>query len=263
MKLEVLSHHPKSNDREIPILFIHGQMHGAWCWDDFFLPYFAEKGYHAYALSLRGHCGSEGQEGLKRYSLDDYVEDVADVATKLKKPPVVVGHSMGGAIVQRYLISHFAPAAVLMNSCPPFGMWHVALRMFRRHPLIAFKSLVTQNPEALFGNVDLWRETMLPLDMPEADALKHYARKTGESARVNNDMFLLRLYMRPKKVRTPLLVLGAEKDMTVIPAHIEKTAKMYGAKAMVFPALAHCMMLGDGWRQVADYMINWLGQRGL
>ncbi len=42
--------------RSTPLLFVHGgAFHGgAWCWDDHFLDYFAERGYHALALNLRG-----------------------------------------------------------------------------------------------------------------------------------------------------------------------------------------------------------------
>jgi len=58
MKLEILSEKPKGTQKQKPILFVHGAWHGAWCWEKF-LPYFAENGYAAYAVSLRGHGNSE------------------------------------------------------------------------------------------------------------------------------------------------------------------------------------------------------------
>ena len=42
-----------------PIFFVHEAWHAAWCWENF-LPYFANRGYAAYAVSLRGHGTSEG-----------------------------------------------------------------------------------------------------------------------------------------------------------------------------------------------------------
>jgi len=53
MKLEVVSREPKQDVRPTPVLFVHGAWHGAWCWTEYFLPYFAQNGYHSYALSLK------------------------------------------------------------------------------------------------------------------------------------------------------------------------------------------------------------------
>ncbi|RLC08454.1 MAG: alpha/beta hydrolase, partial [Deltaproteobacteria bacterium] len=55
MKLEVISKYPKGKKHSVPILFIHGAFAGAWCWEEYFLPYFADHGYESHALSLRGH----------------------------------------------------------------------------------------------------------------------------------------------------------------------------------------------------------------
>ena len=38
-----------------------GRRMGAWCWAEHFLDFFADRGFDAYALSLRGHGRSGGQ----------------------------------------------------------------------------------------------------------------------------------------------------------------------------------------------------------
>jgi pimeloyl-ACP methyl ester carboxylesterase len=50
MQLEVIAN-AKNETRPAPILFVHGAWHAAWCWENF-LPYFAQQGYAAYAISL-------------------------------------------------------------------------------------------------------------------------------------------------------------------------------------------------------------------
>ncbi|HZG68660.1 MAG TPA: alpha/beta fold hydrolase, partial [Herpetosiphonaceae bacterium] len=65
MSLELISKQPRSQARSSPVLFVHGAWHGAWCWAEHFLDYFAERGYGAHALSLRGHGGSAGHERLR------------------------------------------------------------------------------------------------------------------------------------------------------------------------------------------------------
>jgi pimeloyl-ACP methyl ester carboxylesterase len=47
---------------------------------------------------------------------------VVAVAERLPTPPVVIGHSMGGFVVQKYLETHQAPAGVLLASIPPRGL---------------------------------------------------------------------------------------------------------------------------------------------
>jgi pimeloyl-ACP methyl ester carboxylesterase len=68
---------PPARPRPTPLLFIHGAYAAAWCWEDHFLPFFAEAGYAAHALSLSGHGGSPGRRHLDSFSIADYVRDVA------------------------------------------------------------------------------------------------------------------------------------------------------------------------------------------
>ena len=121
MKLEVLTREPKSDARNTPVLFVHAMFRGAWCWEDHFLPYFAQHGYVAHALSLRGHAGSEGRERLRWASVADYVSDLSQAVNQLPTTPVLVGHSMGGMFIQKYLQSHQTPAALLLASVSPKG----------------------------------------------------------------------------------------------------------------------------------------------
>jgi pimeloyl-ACP methyl ester carboxylesterase len=78
-----------------PLLFVHGACSSAGIWDDHFLSSFAEKGYRAVALSLRGHGASSICQPLRSCSLADYVEDVKTVIAEFSSPPVLLGHSMG------------------------------------------------------------------------------------------------------------------------------------------------------------------------
>lgn len=132
MQLELISQEPLVRTHRTPLLFVHGMWHGAWCWAENFLPYFAQNGYNAYALSLRGHGQSDGREKLRWTSLDDFVADVSQSVDQFEHPPVLIGHSMGGMILQKYLETHQAPAAILLASGPPRGLIPATLRVARR-----------------------------------------------------------------------------------------------------------------------------------
>ena len=105
--------------------------------------FFADKGYRALAVSFRGHGNSPSDKPLRVCSVADYIEDVSAVADSLPTRPVVIGHSMGGFIVQKYLESNDAPAGVLMASIPPQGNLGSALRWIRHRPWHFTKMVVT------------------------------------------------------------------------------------------------------------------------
>ena len=74
--------------------------------------------FRAVAVSLRGHGASTLSQPLNSCSIADYVDDVRATVDMLGAEPVLIGHSMGCFVVQKYLEKRHAPAAVLMASMP-------------------------------------------------------------------------------------------------------------------------------------------------
>ena len=262
MKLEIISHEPKGASRPTPILFVHGAWHGAWCWEENFLPYFAGKGYAAYALSLRGHGKSEEPAHYSWLRIADYVADVAQVVGQLPEKPVLVGHSMGGLVVQKYLEEQAVPAAVLLASVPVKGVFRTTLRIARRHPLAFLKANLTWSLYPIIGTAELTREAFFSADIPSERLSKYFNLLQDESYLAFLDMMLFKL-PNPGKVSTDLLILGAEQDAIFHPDEIEATAKAYNKKPEIFKGMAHDMMLETKWPIVADRIIEWLGEKGI
>lgn len=262
MNLEVISKQPSSSPRPTPLLFVHGAWHGAWCWAEHFLEYFTTRGYAVHALSLRGHGASPGRDRLRWTRLADYVADVAQVASQFPKPPVVIGHSMGGAVVQKYLETHPAPAAVLLASVPPAGVLATTLRIARRHPLEFVKTNLLLSLYPLIGTPALAREAFFPASLPQDKLRTYFAQLQDESYRAFLDMLLFDL-PKPQRVTTPVLVFGAANDTIFYPYEIEATARAYQTQAVIFPDMAHDLMLGSGWQAVADRIIAGLSEKGI
>lgn len=80
----------------MPLLFVHGGWHGAWCWEHF-QDFFAGAGYRTVAVSLRGHGTSPTAKPLRKVSIADYIEDVRTVADDLGGGPILIGHSWAGS----------------------------------------------------------------------------------------------------------------------------------------------------------------------
>jgi hypothetical protein len=119
-------------------------------WDEGFLDHSADRGFQAAALSLRGHGGSSSDKSLHRCSIADFVDDVDAVAVTLEAPPVLIGHSMGGFIVQHYLANHRNPAGVLLASLPPRGAAGISRRFMGKHPVVALRSNIKRSPHIVF-----------------------------------------------------------------------------------------------------------------
>jgi alpha-beta hydrolase superfamily lysophospholipase len=114
----------------------------------------------------------------------------------------------------------------------------------------------------MVGTPELTHEGFFSPDMPQEQVNTHFARIQEESFRAALDVALLDL-PRPKRVITPMLVLGAANDRIFTVSEIEKTARAYHTDAEIFPDMAHDMMLDSGWEAVADRIIAWLDEREL
>lgn len=260
--LEVIDRGSVSKSHPVPLLFVHGAWHAAWCWDEHFLSFFADKGYRALAVSLRGHGNSPTDKPLRACSVADFVEDISVVADSLPTPPVVIGHSMGGFIVQKFLESHDSPAGVLMTSMPPQGNLGSALRWIRQHPWHFTKMVTTGKALPYINTPQLARERFFSAQTPDSYVVEYAARLQEDSSRVGIDCLVLSL-PRPRRVTTPLLVLGADDDGAHTRKEVLATARAYGTEAEFFPNMGHNMMLEPGWAAVAERINTWLGTHGL
>ena len=258
--LEVIDKGATSRTHPVPLLFVHGACHAAWCWDEGFLDYFADRGFRSAAMSLRGHGASSTDKPLRRCSMADFVDDVDTVAASLEKPPVVVGHSMGGFIVQRYLEKQRSPAGVLLASIPPRGIGATSLRFMRRHPLVGMRSNISRRPEIAFQQPRT-REGLFSAGTPQniVDACADRVQTESPRALWTDATFRL---PKPSRVAAPVLVLGGEHDGCFTPAEVHATARAYRTEADLFP-MGHNMMLEPGWPDVAARIESWLGERGL
>lgn len=257
MTLEIISYHPETEPYPTPILFVHGAWHGAWCWEKYFLPYFAKKGFESHAVSIRGHGKSSSDKNLKWTRIADYVDDLDKAVNKLEWKPILVGHSMGGLIVQKYLETHTVPGAVLLAPVPTHGVWQTVLKIASRHFYLFLKANLTMSLFPLVKSEKMARELFFSDDMNPEDFHGYHSLLQDEAYLGFLDMLALDL-PKTKKINAHMLVLGAEKDKIFSVDEIEKTAEIYNADCEIFPDMAHDMMLEKEWKKVADRIIKWI-----
>jgi pimeloyl-ACP methyl ester carboxylesterase len=244
--LEIVERRPVSDQGRPPLLFVHGLGHGAWCWEEW-QEVAAEAGYASAAVSLRGHGGSGGR--LRTSRLRHYADDVIAVATSLPGPPVLVGHSMGGLVVQQVLARYAVRAAVLVAPVPAHPAVASLAAIARRHPLDALRIVGG-------GSLPLRAEYLFH-ELDDADADAHADRCAGESAVVQYQLLLHRP-APPPLGSPPVLVLATPDDRLVPIKGVRRTAARYGADVVEFPGMGHDLMLDKRWREPLDAMLDWL-----
>jgi pimeloyl-ACP methyl ester carboxylesterase len=116
--LELLACLPQQPKLQQPLLLVHGSHGSAACFKAL-LPLVAQAGYLCYALSLRGHGRSWQPNSFAYHALTGISAYVADVEAFLDylaiehpdASPILVGHSMGGGVLQRALMMWETDAA--------------------------------------------------------------------------------------------------------------------------------------------------------
>jgi pimeloyl-ACP methyl ester carboxylesterase len=262
--LELIDKGQTSEKHPHPLLFIHGAFHGGWCWDEHFLEFFTAHGFRVVAPSLRGHGSSPAGKPLWRCSISDYVNDVASVASTLTPRPILIGHSMGGFIVQKYLHRNEAPAAVLLASASPRGHLRTTLRFFRQHPWRCSKFALTGRAADLYGGTlagarDLFFGDAAPDSLIDAAA----GRLQPESSRALLFDMAVPAPLGKTRDTAPILVVGGEQDALYRNRDVHATATFYGIQPTFIPGMGHEVMLEPGWPTVADCILSWLAERGL
>ncbi|MEN0062470.1 MAG: alpha/beta hydrolase [Myxococcota bacterium] len=254
-QLEILRRDPP-NPHPTPLLFVHGAWHGAWCWNDHFLDWFAERGFQVIAPSLRGHGGSG--PASRTHRLRHYAEDVRQVAADLDSPPVLIGHSMGAYVVQHALRQPGVGAAgILVCPPPPGGVLGTALSVARRHP---FRFLWTNLVWRLGPLVDaphLAKELFLRDDAPEEVVVNLHHRLHDESYLAFLDMLFLDR-PRAREVTVPIRVIGGSRDRVFPVASVQRVARAYGGTAIILEDAAHDLMIDEAWPTAAQQSERWI-----
>jgi pimeloyl-ACP methyl ester carboxylesterase len=223
-----------------PLLLLHGAWHGAWCWETA-LHDFAARGFIAHAVSVRGH-GASSPAGITT-TIFDYARDVRSALVALGEPPIVVGHSAGGYVLQLLITGVVGPppriaGAVLLCSSPVSIGGYFLDRGLRGAPMVSLPALLRRDPATV-------RRAFFRPEIADAELERHRARMVNEPPFVTLSSMLLR--PRPPRNRTPLLVIAAEHDAIFDLEAQRATAAAYAAELVCVPEATHDLMLDPAW----------------
>ena len=263
-----------STDRT-PMLLIHGAWLSSNSWDNF-ADYFGHRGYDVSAPEWPRKEGDveelrEATEDLEGLGLNEIVDHYQATIEGLDEPPILVGHSFGGLIVELLLDRGLGQAGVAISPAPPKGILVLPFSSLKAaapalaHPSRWHGVVPLSLEEFTYGFVN----TFSPEDA--ATAYEEYA--VPETGQIFFEAGFANFHLHPPtevhfkmQDRAPLLIVGAEKDNTV-PASLAKKQfekyekhEAYDAQTdyVEFAGRPHLMMIAEGWEEIASEIDRWL-----
>jgi pimeloyl-ACP methyl ester carboxylesterase len=260
-------------DREgIPLMLIHGAWLSGRSWENF-AEYFEKRGFAVSAPEWPRKQGdveelrADGDE-LAGLGLDEIVDHYEALIRGLDQPPVLVGHSFGGLIVELLLDRGLGRAGVAISPAPPKGILVLPFSSLKAAgPALAHPSkwhgVVTLTPEEFtYGFVNTFT--------PEKAAVAYERYAVPETGQIFYEAGFANFRMNPPSEvdfengeRAPLLIVGATEDNTIPASLAEKQYKKYQRSSaqtdyVEFEGRPHLLMAAEGWDEVAGSIDSWL-----
>jgi pimeloyl-ACP methyl ester carboxylesterase len=252
------------------VVFVHGMYMIPLSWEKW-TAYFEDKGYTCFAPAwpgrdlpieiLRQKCLSPD---LGEVKLTDVIQTITEFIETLPEKPILIGHSMGGLVVQLLLQKNLAAAGVAIDSAPPMGVL-TAKWPFLRSNFPHITPFISQNnPVRMsFRRFQYAFVNGLPLAEQQA-AYDRYV--VPESRRIPRQSLTAKIDF--SKPHPPLLLIAGSADH-LIPASLNRTNyNRYKSSPSVtlfkeFPGRTHYIVGQKNWEEVANYILSWLNETGL
>jgi len=255
-----------------PVMFIHGAWLSSGSWENF-SNFFKERGYDVSAPEWPRKEGGvaelrEASDDLEGLGITEIVDHYEEQIRALREPPILIGHSFGGLIVELLLDRGLGRAGVAMSPAPPKGILVLPFSSLKAAaPALAHRSkwhgvVPLTLEEFTYGFVN----TFSPEDAKAA--YEKYA--VPETGQIFYEAGFANFHLHPptevhfkKQERAPLLIVGAELDHTVPASLSKKQYEKYGdsdaqTDYIEFAGRPHLMMVGEGWEEIAEGIATWI-----
>jgi pimeloyl-ACP methyl ester carboxylesterase len=245
------------------IIFIHGMFQNDVSWDGW-VKYFTAKGYKCIAEPWPLHEGNPTDlrqnppAGLGDLRLEEVVAKYEAIAQREGSDAILIGHSVGGLIVQLLINKGLGSSGVCISSVAPNRMLAFDWGFFKN-------SVAISNPlkgdEPFYKTAeDFYKTFGNAMSREESDAAFERTA-THDSRNILRDCMLGPGDLDFELTTKPLLFIGAEKDEIIPPELNEKNAKAYTGNLGTYkeyPNRGHFICGQQGWEEIADYVAAWL-----
>jgi len=202
--------------------------------------------------------------GLGIAEIADHYEDVL---RGLSEPPILMGHSFGGLIVQMLLDRGLGAAGVALDSAAPKGVLRLPVSAMRA------ASPVLKNPASYWGTVALtfpqfrYAFANAMAEPAARGAYERYAipgpgRPVFQAATASLNAAAATKVNYLNHDRAPLLLIAGGEDHQVPPSMNRSNYRKYSrSRALTqfkeFAGRSHLIAAQEGWQEVAEYALTW------
>lgn len=249
-------------------------VHGFWVtprsWEHW-ISHYEAKGFKVLAPAYPGfevevEALREDPTPIADLHFSQIIEKLEGMLDELESPPIIIGHSAGGAITQVLLDHGYGAAGVALNSAPTEGV--------KIAPLSQLKSTfeVFKNPanrhKAVGFDFDQWNYAFtngLPEEFAHASYERYHIPAPG---RIVWGGVLANLEPGHQDVwvdykndnRAPLLFVSGSEDHIMPPSVQQSNMKHYKSDTITeiheFEG-PHLMIAQEGWEEIADFALDW------
>ncbi len=252
------------------VVLIHGLWLNARSWEPWIERY-EQRGLRVIAKSwpemdgdiaaLRADTSAFDDLGIEAI-LDHYTQIIND----LEQPPIIIGHSFGGAFTQVLVDRGLGAAGVAIDSGPVKGILKLPLSQLRAGFPILKNPLNRHRAVPITADEFHYAFTNTLSDEESATVYEQYwvpgpGRVLFEGALANLSPHSPLHVDFGNAERAPLLLIAGGDDHTAPQSTNESNYKHYKSDAVtelkVYPGRAHFHVGLEGWEEVADYAIDW------
>lgn len=249
------------------IVFITGAFVHHSCWNEW-RTYFESKGYQTVAPpwpyknaspeALRNSHPNREIAGNRLAALTDHYDNIV---RQLPGKPILIGHSIGGLIVQILLQRGLGFSGVAIHSVPPQGIITFKFSFLKAGwgPLGFF----TPVKKTFLMSFSQWQYAFTNGMDCDAQKEAYYKFAIPESKLIVRDTITKAARVDFKKSRAPLLLTSGSDDNT-IPASLNYSnyVKYNNSNSVTdykeFKGRNHFVLGQPSWREDADYIFSWL-----
>jgi pimeloyl-ACP methyl ester carboxylesterase len=248
-----------------PIVFVHGMFMNALSWNSW-IEFFSQKGFSCTAPHWPFHEGDPSAlranpaPELGKLTLEQVLSHVTQHVKHLKEKPILVGHSMGGLVVQRLIQMDLCTMGVCIDSAPPSGIV-VPSWSFVKSNVPVVNPLKGDAP-CLLTQKQFHYAFCNNQTLEESNA--HYAKwVVPESRNVARTSTAEAGKIDFEKPHAPLLFIAGENDH-IIPAALNKKnylaySDASGKKELKeFKNRSHSLCFAPGFEEVAQFVCDWI-----
>lgn len=249
------------------IIFIHGMFQNAKSWDKW-VEYFTAKDYNCIAESWPLHEGEPAglrtnpPAGLGNLRLATITDKFRQLAADQTEKPILIGHSVGGLIVQVLVNEGLAKLGVPVSSVAPNAMISFDWGFIKNSAMITnpFKGddpflMDLEGFHESFCNTMTLEATQEPFERTATHDSRNVLRDClSEDGRVDLDL-----------PHVPLLFIAGEEDQIIPYELIEKNSKAYTDEISrtdyrKFEQRGHFICGEPGYEEVISAVSDWIEQ---